>query len=133
MLVTHLKLFYKTRRGLELFSLAHFQHDFLRKIFILLYLIYWPSFIVLLSVCLIISVFGDHKEWQTILVELITPSDLFKYQASVLLRGQLSTEKKFSWGGLLCFLSKKDFVKRNRALSTQFEMLTLASFSQTTN
>ena len=34
------------KRGLELVSLPHFLHNFRRKIFILLYFIDWPNFIV---------------------------------------------------------------------------------------
>ena len=45
LLLPHIKLFQKTKRGLELVSLPHFLHDFWRKIFLLLYFINWPSFI----------------------------------------------------------------------------------------
>ena len=38
--------FKKQKRGLELVSLPHCLHVFLRKIFILLYSITWPNFIV---------------------------------------------------------------------------------------
>ena len=44
-----LSLFEKVKRGLELVSLPHFLHNVLRKIFILLYSINWPLFIVWLS------------------------------------------------------------------------------------
>ena len=42
----HIKLFEKIKRGLELVSLLHFPHNFSRKIFLLLYSINWPNFIV---------------------------------------------------------------------------------------
>ena len=42
----HVKLFENTKRGFELVSLPHFLHYFWRKIFILLYSINWPNFIV---------------------------------------------------------------------------------------
>ena len=43
---TSYKAFLKTKRGLELVSLANFMHDFWSKMFILLYSIAWPNFIV---------------------------------------------------------------------------------------
>ena len=46
MLSPHIKLFQKIKRGLELVSLPHFLHNFWRKIFLLLYSINWPNFIV---------------------------------------------------------------------------------------
>ena len=46
LLLPHLKLFKKAKRGLKLVSLAHFLHEFWRKIFFLLYYIDWPNFIV---------------------------------------------------------------------------------------
>ena len=46
MLLPHIKLFLKIKRDLELVPLLHFLHNFRRKIFILLYSINWPSFIV---------------------------------------------------------------------------------------
>ena len=44
LLLPHIKLFKKTKRGLELVSLPHFPHDFLRKIYLLLHPITWPNF-----------------------------------------------------------------------------------------
>ena len=44
LLLPQIKLFKKTKRGLELVSLPHFLHDFWRKIFPLLYTITWPNF-----------------------------------------------------------------------------------------
>ena len=44
LLLPHIKLFKKTKRGLELASLLHFMHDFWRKSFLLLYFIIWPNF-----------------------------------------------------------------------------------------
>ena len=41
-----LSFFEKIKRGLELNSLPHFLHNFWRKIFLLLYSINWPNFIV---------------------------------------------------------------------------------------
>ena len=46
LLLPHIKLFSKAKRGLELVSLPHLLHDFWRKIFFLLYSINWPSFTV---------------------------------------------------------------------------------------
>ena len=46
---SYIKLFPKTKSGLELISLLHFQHDFWRRIFLMLYFINWPN---LLSNCL---------------------------------------------------------------------------------
>ena len=40
------KLFQKVKKGLELVSLPHFLHDFLKKIFLLFYSINRPNFIV---------------------------------------------------------------------------------------
>ena len=44
LLLLHMKLFWKTKWGLELISLSHFQYDFWRKIFISIYSITWPNF-----------------------------------------------------------------------------------------
>ena len=46
MLFPDIKLFEKTKRGLELVYLPHFLHGFWIKIFHLLYSINWPNFIV---------------------------------------------------------------------------------------
>ena len=46
LLSPYIKLFKKIKRGLELVSLPHFLHDFWRKIFLLLYSISTPNFIV---------------------------------------------------------------------------------------
>ena len=43
LLLFHVKLFSKRKRGMELVSLPHFLHDFWRKIF-LLYSLTWPNF-----------------------------------------------------------------------------------------
>ena len=45
----HFKLFQNTKSGLELGSLPYFLHNFWSKIFLLIYSINWPSFIVWLS------------------------------------------------------------------------------------
>ena len=42
----HIKLFKKIKRGLGLVSLPHFPQNLSRKIFLLLYYINWPLFIV---------------------------------------------------------------------------------------
>ena len=42
----HIKLFQNIKGGLELVSLSHFLHGFWRKIFLTLYSITWPHFIV---------------------------------------------------------------------------------------
>ena len=42
--ITSYKVFFSKKRGLELVSLLHFLHDFLRKIFFLLYSINWINF-----------------------------------------------------------------------------------------
>ena len=41
-----LSFFKKIKRGLKLVSLPHFLHNFLRKLFLLIYSIDWPNFIV---------------------------------------------------------------------------------------
>ena len=46
MLLPHINLFQKTKRGLEQVSLSHFLHDSLINKFILLYTNAWPNFIV---------------------------------------------------------------------------------------
>ena len=48
----NIKLFLKTKIGFELVSLPHFLHEFWRKIFLTLYFINWPNFIVWLSLLL---------------------------------------------------------------------------------
>ena len=45
-----LKVFRKTKRGVELVSLSHFLHDFWRKLFLTLYFISWSSFPLLLEI-----------------------------------------------------------------------------------
>ena len=45
MLLPHINLFQKTKRGLEQVSLSHFLHDSLINKFILLYTNAWPNFI----------------------------------------------------------------------------------------
>ena len=46
LLSAHIKPFEETKRGLELVSQRHFRHNFRRKIFLLIYCINWPDFIV---------------------------------------------------------------------------------------
>ena len=46
----------KTKRGLELVFLPHFLHDFLRKLFILLYSINWPNLFAWLP--LLVAIIG---------------------------------------------------------------------------
>ena len=49
LLLPHINLFFflkKKKRSLELVSLPYFLHDYLRKIFILLYSINWPNSII---------------------------------------------------------------------------------------
>ena len=45
LLLTHIRRFQKTNRGLQLVSLPHFPHDFWRKMFLTSYSIKWPNFI----------------------------------------------------------------------------------------
>ena len=45
----HIKLFFQKEWGLELGSLPYFLHNFWSKIFLLIYSINWPSFIIWLS------------------------------------------------------------------------------------
>ena len=45
LLLSHIKLFYKNKKGLNLFSLPHFPHDLWRNIFLLLYSVNYPNFI----------------------------------------------------------------------------------------
>ena len=49
MLSPYINLFQKIKRGLELISLPQFLHNFWRKLFLFLYSINWPNFIVWLS------------------------------------------------------------------------------------
>ena len=46
MLLTNIKLFEKTKSGLELVFLPHFLHNFLIKVFLLRCSINWPNFIL---------------------------------------------------------------------------------------
>ena len=55
MLLLHKKLFWKTKRGLELVSLPHFRHHFWTKIFLTLCYIFRPNFIVWLPLFFKIS------------------------------------------------------------------------------
>ena len=57
LLLPHIKLFEKMKRGLELISLSHFPPNFWTKIFPLLYSINWPNFIVWLV--LLCEIFGN--------------------------------------------------------------------------
>ena len=52
-----LKLFWKTKRGLELVSRPVLLHVFLRKIFLMLYYINWPNFVVWLP--LLLEILGN--------------------------------------------------------------------------
>ena len=54
---TFLKLFKKTKTGLELVSLPHFLHGFWRKVFLTLYFINWWNFIAWLP--LLLEILGD--------------------------------------------------------------------------
>ena len=47
--------FFFQKRSLELFSLSHFLYDFWRKVFLLLFFIDWPRFIVWLPLLFEIS------------------------------------------------------------------------------
>ena len=49
---TFCKAFYKTKRGRELVSIPHFSDEFLTKVFLRLYFINWPNFIVWLPLLL---------------------------------------------------------------------------------
>ena len=53
----NIKLFKKIKRGIMRVSLPHFPHIFKRKIFLLLYSINWPSFIV--SLLLLREILGS--------------------------------------------------------------------------
>ena len=57
MLSTYIKLFLKTKIGLELVSLPNFLLDFQRKIFVTLYFINWLKFIAWLP--LILEILGN--------------------------------------------------------------------------
>ena len=57
LLLPHIKLFQKAKRGLDLVLFPHFLHDFWRKIFLLLYSITWPNFNVCLA--LLREIFGN--------------------------------------------------------------------------
>ena len=57
LLLPHIKLFQKAKRGLDLVFFSHFLIDFWRKIFLLLYSITWPNFNVCLT--LLREIFGN--------------------------------------------------------------------------
>ena len=57
LLLPHIKLFQKAKRGLDLVVFSHFLIDFWRKIFLLLYSITWPNFNVCLT--LLREIFGN--------------------------------------------------------------------------
>ena len=48
----YIKLFQKTKIGVELVCLPHFLHDFWREIFLTLYFVNWPNFIAWLLLLL---------------------------------------------------------------------------------
>ena len=52
LLSPHIKLFEKTKIGLELISLPHFWYDFFRKLFVMLYSSNWPVFLFWLPLLL---------------------------------------------------------------------------------
>ena len=102
MLSPHIKLFQKIKRELELVSLSHFPHNFWRKIFLLLYSINWPYFIVWLpflcevlgNMCIVIvSKPGwDVMNFEVNLIFLIKHS--FLHDQKVLTKGLISWERK---------------------------------------
>ena len=57
LLLPHIKLFQKAKKGLDLVFFPRFLHDFWRKIFLLLYSITWPNFNVCLT--LLRDIFGN--------------------------------------------------------------------------
>ena len=55
--LTLYKAFSKNKKSLEIVTLPHFLHEFWRKIFLMLYSINWPNFVLLLH--LLLKIFGS--------------------------------------------------------------------------
>ena len=105
MLLPHIKLFWKIKRGLVIVSLPHFPHNFWRKIFLLP--IDWPNFIVWLpllceildNMCITIVCKLDCAPW-ILRLTLSFQSSRFSYMAkkSWQKRKYLDNEKSFKDG-----------------------------------
>ena len=105
MLLPHIKLFWKIKRGLEIVSLPHFPHNFWRKMFLLP--IDWPNFIVWLpllceildNMCITIVCKLDCAPW-ILRLTLSFQSSRFSYMAkkSLQKRKYLDNEKSFKDG-----------------------------------
>ena len=102
MLSPHIKHFQKIKRGLELVFLPHFLHNFWRKIFLLLYSINWPNFIVWLPLsCEILGNMRiaiackpscDVLNFEVSLIFLIKP--FFRHDQKVVTKTSISWERK---------------------------------------
>ena len=96
-----------SKRGLEMFSLPHFLHDFWRKIYLLLHSINWPSFIVWL-----------HLIWQILsnmcIVIVCYPGyDVMNFKINLFNQAVFSTWPKCQ-GKNLIILRKKELLRWNK-------------------
>ena len=105
MLLPNIKLFWKTKSGLELVFLPHFLHNFYRKIFISGYSINWPHAILWLplipeisnNVCMVILCYPgcDVINFEVNLIFLIKPFFYISKKLRQKFR-YLENEKSFS-------------------------------------
>ena len=105
LLSPHIKLFQKIKRGLELVSLPHFPHNFWRKIFLLLYSINLPNFIVWLPllcetlsnmcIAIVCKPGCDVMNFEVNLIFLIKP--FFLHDQKVVTKTKISWERKEFW------------------------------------
>ena len=123
MLSTHIRLFQTIKRVLELVSLPHFRHNFLKEMFLLLCSINWLDFIVWLP--LLCKILGnmcieivckpgcDVMNFEVNLIFLIKP--LFEHDQKVVTKTLKSWERKelLRW-------NKKRFSSFSKQAKTQF-------------
>ena len=123
MLSTHIRLFQTIKRVLELVSLPHFRHNFLKEMFLLLCSFNWLDFIVWLP--LLCKILGnmcieivckpgcDVMNFEVNLIFLIKP--LFEHDQKVVTKTLKSWERKelLRW-------NKKRFSSFSKQAKTQF-------------
>ena len=128
MLSPHIKLFWKIKKGLQLVFLPHFPHNFWRKLFLLLYSINWPYFIVWLPllceildnmpIAIVCKPGCDVMNFEVDLIFLVKP--FFLHDQKVVTKTKISWERK----ELLRF--KKHFsIKQKTQFFLEGEILTL--------
>ena len=115
MLLSHIKLFQKAKKGLELVLLPHFLHNYLRKIFLLIYSTTWLNVMVWLSllceilgnVCIVIVCWPgcDVLNFEINLICLIKPFFLHDQK--------LKTKMSVSW-------EWKDLLRSNKKHFSSF-------------